>query len=154
MFCRILAEGRCSLHTMHKCLRFLRRGICPNLNHFWTTNFRNRCFCLCQFCFCVSAKMHRNRERPFKTSGMARAHEDFNSLKFCRSLFSSALKLRNRGGNFMEMLSSGNLRKPRQETSETKMGIFWNSVVQQFSFFLDIQIFAKNWYYCACVAWF
>ena len=39
------------------------------------------------------------------------------------------------GGNFMEMLSSGNLRKPRQETSETKMEIFWNSVVQQFSFF-------------------
>ena len=99
MFCRILAEGRCSQHTMHRCLRFLRRGICPNLNHFLTTNFRIRCFCLCQFCycFCVSAKMHRNRGRPFKTSGTAKAREDFDSLKFCRIVFSSALKLRNRG---------------------------------------------------------
>ena len=127
-----------------------------NLSQFWTIfepqAFEKDVFVCVNFAivFVFQQKMHRNIGRPFKTSGTARECEDFDSLKFCRSLFSSALRLRNRRGNFMEMLSSGNLRKPRQETSATKMWIFWYSVVQQF-LFLNIQIYSKNRYYCVCV---
>ena len=129
-----------------------------NLSQFWTIfepqAFEIDVFVCVNFAivFVFQQKMHRNRGRPFKTSGTARECEDFDSLKFCRSLFSSALRLRNRRGNFMEMLSSGNLRKPRQETSATKMWIFWYSVVQQFSFFKYSNLWKELILLCLCMS--
>ena len=130
-----------------------------NLSQFWTIfepqAFEKYVFVCVNFAivFVFQQKMHRNRGRSFKTSGTARECEDFDSLKFCRSLFSSALRLRNRRGNFMEMLSSGNLRKPRQETSATcRQKCDFSDIQLCNSFlFLNIQIFEKNWYYCVCV---
>ena len=129
-----------------------------NLSQFWTIfepqAFEKYVFVCVNFAivFVFQQKMHRNIGRPFKTSGTARECEDFDSLKFCRSLFSSALRLRNRRGNFMEMSSSGNLRKPRQETSATKMWIFWYSVVQQFSFFKYSNLWKELILLCLCMS--
>ena len=149
----ILAEGRCSLHTVHRCLRFLLRGICPNFEQFLNHKLSKKMFLFVSILllFLCFSKKCIGTEEGLSKHLVQRENVEISILWSFAEVYSPPLWDWGTDEATLwkchpPVIWENQGKKHQRQKCEFSDIQLCNSFL-----FLNIQIFEKNWYYCVCV---